>query len=81
MFNRTEHTLWTESYRPTVIENYVGNKHIIDKVKIYLANSDIPHLLLFGQAGTGKCLDYSEKVNIEIELTDEEYERLKKFEI
>jgi len=50
----TEHTLWVEKYRPTQIGNYVGNEDIISKVKVYIENGDIPHLLLYGVAGTGK---------------------------
>ena len=49
-----EHTLWVERYRPTDIDNYVGNEDIISKVKVYIENGDIPHLLLYGVAGTGK---------------------------
>ena len=52
--NRSEHTLWTEKYRPDTLEGYVGNDHILEKVKIYIENEDVPHLLLYGVAGTGK---------------------------
>ena len=54
MFGNQENTLWTEKYRPTKLEDYIGNDHIKDKVKIYLQNEDVPHLLLAGPAGTGK---------------------------
>ena len=54
MFGNTEHTLWVEKYRPEKLEDYVGNQSIIDKVRIYLDNGDVPHLLLYGTAGTGK---------------------------
>jgi replication factor C small subunit len=36
------------------LDGYVGNEHIIDKVKLYLESGDVPHLLFYGQAGTGK---------------------------
>jgi replication factor C small subunit len=49
-----ENTLWTEAFRPTTINGYIGNEHIIDKVKIFIKNGDVPHLLFFGPAGTGK---------------------------
>jgi len=49
-----EHSLWVERYRPDDIENYVGNESIVSKVKVYLQNGDVPHLLLYGVAGTGK---------------------------
>lgn len=54
MFGNTEHTLWVERYRPTKLEDYVGNDSIKEKVKIYLDSGDVPHLLLYGTAGTGK---------------------------
>tara|TARA_R110000803_G_scaffold198572_1_gene262356 strand:- start:977 stop:1897 length:921 start_codon:yes stop_codon:yes gene_type:complete len=47
-------SLWVEKYRPDTLEGYVGNEHILEKVKIYIENEDVPHLLLYGQAGTGK---------------------------
>jgi len=54
MFGNQEHTLWVEKFRPGTLDGYVGNEHIIDKVKLYLENGDVPHLLFYGQAGTGK---------------------------
>ena len=50
----TEHSLWVEKYRPTRLENYVGNEHLKAKVERYIKSNDVPHLLLFGRAGTGK---------------------------
>lgn len=49
-----ENSLWTEKYRPDTLDGYVGNEHVVDKVKIYIENGDVPHLLLYGTAGTGK---------------------------
>ena len=49
-----QNSLWVESYRPDTLDGYVGNEHILEKVKIYIENEDVPHLLLYGQAGTGK---------------------------
>jgi DNA polymerase III delta prime subunit len=54
MFGNTEHTLYVEKYRPNSLEGYVGNQSIVEKVKVYLQNGDVPHLLLYGSAGTGK---------------------------
>lgn len=54
MFGNSEHTLWVEKYRPEQLEGYVGNQSIVDKVKIYLESGDVPHLLFYGTAGTGK---------------------------
>jgi replication factor C small subunit len=54
MYGQQENTLWTESFRPNTLEGYIGNEHIIEKVKIFIANGDVPHLLFYGSAGTGK---------------------------
>ena len=49
-----ENTLWVEKYRPRDLQTYIGNEHLKDKVKVYLESEDVPHLLLYGRAGTGK---------------------------
>jgi replication factor C small subunit len=49
-----EHSLWVEKYRPTNLDTYIGNEHLKSKVRIYLESEDVPHLLLYGKAGTGK---------------------------
>lgn len=51
---KVDNSLWVEQYRPTTLENYVGNDHLKDKVKGYIESGDVPHLLLYGRAGTGK---------------------------
>ena len=54
MIKKEHHSLYVEKYRPDSLDGYVGNQHIIEKVKIYIESNDVPHLLLYGQAGTGK---------------------------
>lgn len=51
---KSKHTLWCEKYRPTVLADYIGNDLLKEKVQGYLDSNDIPHLLLYGKAGTGK---------------------------
>ena len=51
---KKEHDIWTEAYRPQVIDDYIGNEHIKEKIRLYLQNMDMPHLLLSGPPGTGK---------------------------
>lgn len=50
----TEHTLWVERYRPDTLEGYIGNDVVRAKIEQYIAAQDIPHLLFYGTAGTGK---------------------------
>jgi replication factor C small subunit len=52
--DNVNNSLWVEKYRPSKLTEYVGNEHLKDKVKDYLESGEIPHLLFFGKAGTGK---------------------------
>jgi replication factor C small subunit len=54
MIGNVENTLWVESFRPNTLDGYIGNEHIIEKVRIFIQNGDVPHLLFYGPAGTGK---------------------------
>ena len=49
-----KNSLWVEKYRPSNLDSYIGNEHLKSKVKVYLESGDLPHLLLYGRAGTGK---------------------------
>ena len=49
-----DNSLWVEKYRPIKLDDYVGNEHLKEKVSGYIETEDVPHLLLFGRAGTGK---------------------------
>jgi len=51
---KKEHTLWCEKYRPTDLSTYVGNETVKETIQQYLDTHDIPHLLFYGKAGTGK---------------------------
>ena len=50
----SEHSLWCEKYRPSKLDDYVGNDGLKQKIKQYIKENDIPHLLFYGGAGTGK---------------------------
>jgi len=54
MFETNNDGLYVEKYRPSTLDGYVGNQHVIEKCKIWLDQGEIPHILLFGTAGTGK---------------------------
>ena len=49
-----KNSLWVEKYRPSTLDSYIGNQHLRSKVKVYIESGDLPHLLLYGRAGTGK---------------------------
>ena len=49
-----EHSLLVEKYRPSKLENYVGNENIKKSISKYLEQNDILNLIFYGPAGTGK---------------------------
>lgn len=53
MFN-TSHTIWNEKYRPQTLDTYVGNDTVKTTFQQYIETNDVPHLLLYGDAGSGK---------------------------
>ena len=48
------HSLLVEKYRPTTLDNYVGNEHIKEAIKKYLNQNDLQNLIFYGPSGTGK---------------------------
>jgi DNA polymerase III delta prime subunit len=53
MFNAS-HTIWNEKYRPHTLDTYVGNDTVKATFQQYIDTNDVPHLLLYGDAGSGK---------------------------
>jgi replication factor C small subunit len=51
---KKENSLWVEKYRPKGLDDYIGNDTVKTSVQQMIDRKDIPHLLLFGPAGTGK---------------------------
>jgi replication factor C small subunit len=50
----SENSLWVEKYRPKDLSDYIGNEPLKKRVAAWIESRDIPHLLLYGKAGTGK---------------------------
>ena len=46
--------IWTEKYRPKRLDEVVGQKEIVKRLKSIVASRNIPHFLFAGPAGTGK---------------------------
>jgi replication factor C small subunit len=49
-----DHGLLVEKYRPTNLNNYVGNESIKKSISSYIGQNDIQNLIFYGPAGTGK---------------------------
>tara|TARA_R110002072_G_scaffold214487_1_gene371742 strand:+ start:58 stop:969 length:912 start_codon:yes stop_codon:yes gene_type:complete len=50
----SDNSLLVEKYRPSTLENYVGNENIKKSIAKYLDQNDIQNLIFYGPAGTGK---------------------------
>ena len=46
--------VWVEKYRPQVLDEVVGQEAITERLKVYVKEKTLPHLLFAGSAGTGK---------------------------
>jgi len=46
--------IWTEKYRPKDFSKIRGQKHILAKIKAFVEQKNMPHLLFAGPAGIGK---------------------------
>ncbi len=46
--------LWVEKYRPRVLDEVFGQAAIVKRLKSFVKQKNIPHLLFSGPAGTGK---------------------------
>ena len=49
-----ENLPWVEKYRPRVLNDIVNQKGIIERLKIFVKDKSMPHLIFAGPAGTGK---------------------------
>jgi replication factor C small subunit len=51
---KLETAIWTEKYRPREFSGIVGQKEIVRRVKNFVKQQNLPHLLFAGPAGVGK---------------------------
>ncbi len=49
-----EHKIWIEKYRPKNFDEIKGQKDIISRIKAFVEQKNMPHLLMSGPAGVGK---------------------------
>ena len=46
--------IWSEKYRPLKLDDVVNQTHIVDRLKSFVKNKTIPHMIFAGPPGTGK---------------------------
>ncbi len=49
-----EFEVWAEKYRPKLIEDFIDQEHVKERIKLFLKEKNLPHLLFAGPPGTGK---------------------------
>lgn len=49
-------TIWAEKYRPKSLEDVINQKHVVERLKVFANDKNIPHLLFSGRAGIGKTV-------------------------
>ncbi len=49
-----EEALWTEKYRPMTLNDIVNQKEIVERLRKFISEKNMPHLLFAGSPGTGK---------------------------
>jgi replication factor C small subunit len=55
--------MWTESFRPRTLDEVVGQKEIIPRLKQFIRRVDFPHMLFSGPPGVGKTTSAEAIVN------------------
>lgn len=75
--------LWVEKFRPKTVDGYVfRDDHQRNQINTWIKDKSIPHLLLSGAAGIGKCLRGDELIDVQIDtstLTPEQSAVLEKY--
>ena len=46
--------MWAEKYRPQTLDEIINQKEIVSRLKSFVQEKNLPHLLLVGPAGVGK---------------------------
>jgi replication factor C small subunit len=46
--------IWIEKYRPGALDEIKGQERITERIRSYIRQNDVPHLLFSGPAGVGK---------------------------
>ena len=49
-----DHAIWTEKYRPSTFDEVKGQQGIVERVKAFVDQRNMPHLMFAGPPGVGK---------------------------
>jgi len=46
--------VWAEKYRPKSLKEVINQRHVVERLKAFVKEKNVPHCLFAGSAGTGK---------------------------
>ncbi|MBI4164031.1 MAG: replication factor C small subunit, partial [Candidatus Aenigmarchaeota archaeon] len=46
--------LWVEKYRPQKLDDVINQKHVVDRLRVWVSQGSIPNMMFAGSAGVGK---------------------------
>ncbi len=46
--------VWAEKYRPKALDEVINQRHAVDRIKAFVKDRNIPHMMFSGRAGVGK---------------------------
>jgi len=49
-----DHGLFVERYRPSILDNFVGNENLKQQIQTFLNQNDLVNMLFYGPPGSGK---------------------------
>ncbi len=49
-----ETDIWTEKYRPKKLDEVINQRHVVERLKVWVKQGSIPNILFAGPAGVGK---------------------------
>lgn len=54
MIKMNDLSIWTEKYRPEKLSDIINQEHVVERLKSFVKNKTIPHMIFAGPPGTGK---------------------------
>ena len=49
-----EFEIWAEKYRPKKLSEMINQKHVVERLKAFVKEGSVPHMIFSGPAGVGK---------------------------
>jgi replication factor C subunit 2/4 len=54
----TKHTPWLEKYRPTKLDDIVGNEEAVSRLAHFAKQGNLPNIIISGPPGCGKVCSF-----------------------